>query len=450
MKHKLLIVDDEKNVRIFLTELFHTDGFDTREAASGADALAVVEEWEPEVILLDLNLPDTTGEELIKPIKSICPVSEIIIITALGTIDNAVSTIKAGAYDFITKPFDMDSISLAVNRCLEYCKLNSENRILRKLQLERKGCQEFIGDSQAIVSIKRKIGKLAHTDVPILITGETGTGKNVLAHQIHYTLNAADSPLVYTNCATLSESLFESELFGHEKGAFTGADSSRTGRVEDADNGTLILDEITEIPYKLQAKLLSFLQDKKFYRVGGRREKQVQVRIIALTNKNLEEEIALGNFRKDLFYRLNVIGFTIPPLRERIGDIPLLTDHFLQSFQLRYGERGGQLTQEQRDIIISKKWPGNTRELKNVLEQAFIYCEGSHLPVDELLADDSTGDDSFSETSMKGLKNQVQIYERKLIIDSLSSRRGNRKETADELGISPRTLQYKLIQYDIE
>jgi DNA-binding NtrC family response regulator len=445
MKHKLLIVDDEKNVRIFLTELFQADGFETRDAASGSEALSLAGDWEPEVILLDLNLPDKTGQELIVPLKSICPHVEIIIITALGTIDNAVSTIKAGAYDFITKPFDVDSITLAVNRCLEHYKLNSENRVLRKLQQERKGCQEFIGDSEAIVSIKRKIGKLAHTDVPVLITGETGTGKNVLAHQIHYTLNPADSPLIYTNCATLSESLFESELFGHEKGAFTGADSSRTGRVEDADNGTLILDEITEIPYNLQAKLLSFLQDKKFYRVGGRREKQVNVRIIALTNKNLEEEISRGNFRKDLFYRLNVIGFEIPPLRERITDIPLLTDHFLQSFQLRYGERGGQLTQNQRDMIISHKWTGNTRELKNVLEQAFIYCEGSHLPIDELLSRES-----FEKSNMKGLKNQVQVYEKKLIISSLAAKGGNRKDTADDLGISLRTLQYKLIQYDIE
>lgn len=444
MNHKLLIVDDEKNVRIFLRELFQADGFKIREAASAGDALAVAEEWQPEIILLDLNLPDKTGLELIKPLKTVCPDVDIIIITALGTIDNAVATIKAGAYDFITKPFDVDSITLAVNRSLEHYKLNSENRIFRKMQKERKGCEDFIGDSETIVAIKRKIEKLVHTDVPILLTGETGTGKNVLAHQIHYTLNAVDSPLVYTNCATLSESLFESELFGYEKGAFTGADSTRSGRVEDADGGTLILDEITEIPYKLQAKLLSFLQDKKFYRVGGRREKHVDIRVIALTNKNLEEEISKGTFRKDLFYRLNVIGFLIPPLRERTGDIPLLTDYFIESFRIRYGERGGELTGIQRDLMLKFSWPGNTRELKNVLEQAFIYCEGTHLPIDELLRDES-----FREPLMKGLKNQVQVYEKKLISETLITNKGNRKSTADALDISLRTLQYKLIQYDI-
>lgn len=444
MNHKLLIVDDEKNVRIFLSELFLAEGFETREAANGEEALLVVGDWMPEIILLDLNLPDKTGLELIGPIKQICPEVEIIIITALGTIDNAVSTIKAGAYDFITKPFDVDSITLAVNRSLEHYNLNNENKILKRRQLERKGCQEFIGESKAIRSIIGKIGKLAQTDVPVLITGETGTGKNVLAHQIHDTLNAPDTPLIYTNCATLSESLFESELFGHEKGAFTGAESSRTGRVEDAHGGTLILDEITEIPYNLQAKLLSFLQDKKFYRVGGRREKQVDIRVIALSNKNLEEEIAAGNFRKDLYYRLNVIGFTIPPIRERPVDIPLLTDYFLESFRIRYGERGGELTPMQRNLLHKYSWPGNTRELKNVLEQAFIYCEGAHLPIDEVLINDG-----YNESSIKDLKTQVQVYEKNLISGVLANHKGNRRDTAEDLHISLRTLQYKLIQYEI-
>lgn len=445
MKHNILIVDDEKNVRIFLTELFHSNEYNTSTAASGKEALGLLEEWEPEVVLLDLNLPDISGLELIEPIKSRCPGAEVIIITALGTIDNAVKTTKAGAYDFITKPFDVDNIVFAVDRCLEHCKLQKENTILKKRQRENKGYQEFIGESESIVSIRKKISKLANTEVPILITGETGTGKNILAHQVHHTLNDIASPLVYTNCATLSDSLFESELFGHEKGAFTGADRNKTGRVEEADNGTLILDEITEIPYNLQAKLLSFLQDKRFYRVGGHKERQVDVRIIALTNKDLEEEISKGTFRKDLYYRLNVIQFDIPPLRERIEDIPLLTDHFLQSFQVRYGERGGQLTPSQKELMLSYSWPGNTRELKNILEQAFIYCEGSHLPMDELL----TGDPA-AVPPMKGLKNQIQVYEKKLIISTLSANKGSRKETAAELGISLRNLHYKLIQYDIE
>jgi DNA-binding NtrC family response regulator len=444
VKHKILIVDDEKNVRAFLRELFRTDEYSTAEAESGKEALFVAGEWQPEIILLDLNLPDTTGLELIKPLKNLCPDVQIVIITALGTIDNAVKTIKAGAYDFITKPFDVDNITVAVDRSLEHYKLQSENRHLRKNQQHCDGYQEFIGQTEPIMNIRNKIQKLMNTEVPILISGETGTGKNILAHQIHYTLSDIKSPHIYTNCATLSESLFESELFGHEKGAFTGADKSKPGRVEEADNGTLILDEITEIPYHLQAKLLSFLQDKKFYRVGGRQEKHVNVRIIALTNKDLEEEISKGTFRKDLYYRLNVIRFNIPPLRERVSDIPLLTEHFLQSFQIKYGERGGLLTTGQKEIMLSYKWPGNTRELKNILEQAFIYCEDTHLPIDELLTDDQ-----MSQTSMKSLKNQIQIYEKKMIINSLFGNKGRRKETAEELGISLRNLHYKLTQYDI-
>jgi DNA-binding NtrC family response regulator len=445
MKHKILIVDDEKNVRIFLRELFRTEEFTTTEAENGKEAMLVAGEWQPEIILLDLNLPDMTGLELIPHLKGLCPDVEIIIITALGTIDNAVKTIKAGAYDFITKPFDVDNILLAVDRSLEHYMLHNENRILRKKQQEYDGYQEFIGQTKPIQSIRNKIPKLINTEVPILITGETGTGKNILAHQIHYSLNNPGTPLVYTNCATLTESLFESELFGHEKGAFTGAEKRKPGRVEEADNGTLILDEITEIPYQQQAKLLSFLQDKKFYRVGGHQEKQVNIRIIALTNKKLEEEITLGKFRKDLYYRLNVISFDIPPLRERVNDIALLTNHFLKTFQVRYGKRGGILTTAQTDLLRSYSWPGNTRELKNVLEQAFIYCEGSHLPIDELLTEE-TGTMPYT----KGLKNQIQVYEKKLIISTLASNKGRRKETADELGISLRNLHYKLAQYDIE
>ncbi len=445
MKHKLLIVDDEKNVRVFLSELFRTDRFEVETAANGAEAVDAARNFQPDVIILDLKLPDANGADLIIPLKKLSEGVEIIIITALGTIDNAVSTIKSGAYDFITKPFDVDSITIAVDRCLDFREVNRENMILKRMQQECNYFQEFIGESPEIKIIKGRIFKLADTDVPVLITGETGTGKNILAHQIHHTLNASTAPLVYVNCATLSETLFESELFGHEKGAFTGAVESKSGRVEDADGGTLILDEISEIPINIQAKLLSFLQDKSFYRVGGRHQKSVHVRIIALTNRKLEEEIEKGTFRKDLFYRLNVIKFDIPPLRERAVDIPLLASHFMKMFNARYGERSAWLNKEQMLQLQRCSWPGNTRELKNILEQAYIYSENGEMKLENI--DEGSSD----KINCSGdLKFQMDAYEKKLILQALSENGGNRASTAEALGISIRTLHYRLNYYDIQ
>ena len=445
MTIKLLIVDDEKNVRIFLSELFNTEEYDVATAENGREALKKSESWQPHIILLDLNLPDSNGVDLIQPLKENCPGAEIIVISALGTVDNAVKTIKAGAYDFITKPFELENVLVTMNRCMEHISLKRENRILKDLKSENPGDSIFKGEDPAIMAIRKKIEKLSGTDVPILITGETGTGKNILATQIHWNLSGKDAPLIYTNCATLSENLFESELFGHEKGSFTGAEKQKKGRVEEAEGGTLVLDEIMEIPYKLQAKLLTFLQDRTFYRVGGHQELKVNTRVIALTNRNPAEEIEKGNFRKDLYYRLNVINFHIPPLRERRGDIALLADHFIDSFTNRYGDRGCRLDDNNRKILTGADWPGNTRELKNTLEQAFIYSEEGRINLVELIHEN----DEQSDDGLK-LKEQLQLEEKKLITASLARCQGSRKKVAEELGISLRNLHYKLSQYDID
>ncbi|MBN2051265.1 MAG: sigma-54-dependent Fis family transcriptional regulator, partial [Spirochaetales bacterium] len=337
MKLSVCIVDDEKNVRLFLKDLLEQEGYEITEAADCAQALKVVEIQKPRIVILDLNLPDGNGIDLIEPMKARSPLSQIIVITALGTVDNAVRSMKLGAFDFITKPFEVESILLSIARAGEYARVSSENAALRIQQKNRIYFEEFIGQSPVIERIKNLILKLVHADVPILITGETGTGKNVLAKQIHFSLSDPDAPVVYTNCSSIPDTLFESELFGHEKGAFTGAQSAKRGRVEEADGGTLILDEISEIPYEVQAKLLDFLQERTFYRIGGTKPYRVNIRIVAISNRNLEEEIEQGRFRKDLFYRLNLIHFHIPPLRDRKEDIPLLVDHFLSVLKRKYG-----------------------------------------------------------------------------------------------------------------
>ncbi len=443
MKRTILVCDDEKNVRTFLGDLLSLEGFAVVEAGSGAEAIEAAQARKPDLCILDLMLPDCIGIDLIPKLKAAHSPMAVVVITAIGTVDNAVLSMKAGAYDFITKPFEVDTILIAVRRAIEFISVNRENTVLRNLHKNRLYFEEFIGECPAILSIKNLIPKLAFADVPILITGETGTGKNVLAKQIHFSLARADAPLIYTNCTTVPATLFESELFGYEKGAFTGAVAQKKGRVELADGGTLLLDEITEIPYEIQAKLLDFLQERSFYRVGGVEPVSVQTRIIALTNKDLKNEIKEGRFRADLFYRLNVIHFTVPPLRERGEDIGLIGEYLLQLLRKKYNCPGLRISEEATRLISSYPWPGNVRELKNVLERAFICAEGDVLEADSLI---------FEETERcactKELREMMDEYEREIILRRLAFFKGNRTQTAQDLGISIRNLQYKLEKYD--
>ena len=446
MKHKILVVDDEPNVRRFFTELLGDDDYTVETAENAAEAKSTALSFLPDIVFLDLKLPDANGLELIKPLKCIDSNPQVIIISALGTVENAVQATHLGAYDFITKPFDIEKITLTLTRCCEYQMLYYENKRLRQYQQDCPLYQEFIGETPVIERIKGRILKLKNTDVPILITGETGTGKNILAKQIHYNIASQTASLVYINCSNISENLFESELFGHEKGAFTGAVGQKKGRLEEAAGGTVILDEITETPYALQAKLLTFLQEKTFFRVGGDKEIRVDTRIIALTNRNLDKEIESGAFRKDLFYRLNVIHFHIPPLRERKDDIVLLCRHFLNLFYNTYGGVRKTLDSPGFNYLKNHPWPGNTRELKNLLERAYIYSDGEILVVDELHDEmefpvDETG---------TGLKQQMQSIEKQKIISALTAQKGNRKQTAEYLKISLRNLQYKIAEYKID
>ena len=403
MKHKIMIVDDEPNVRLFLTDLLRGEDYQIETAENGSLAVKKGRKFLPDIIFLDLMLPDANGLDLIKTLKAIESFPQIIIISALGTVENAVNATRLGAYDFITKPFDIDKIIMTLKRCCEYQLLYRENQLLKEYCQDMPVFQEFIGETTEINKIKRRILKLKNTDVPILITGETGTGKNVLAKQIHHTISKENSPLVYINCSNISENLFESELFGHEKGSFTGAVERKKGRIEEAEGGTVILDEISEIPYSLQAKLLTFLQEKTFFRVGGCKEYRVNTRIIALSNCDLIQEIENNRFRKDLFYRLAVIHFIIPPLRERKEDIVLLCRHFLNVFNKVYGGKKKKLDSIGFEYLKNQSWQGNTRELKNVLERAYIYTDGEILSVEDYSKDvsNSINDDNGLKQPLK-------------------------------------------------
>jgi DNA-binding NtrC family response regulator len=441
---KILICDDEANVRVFLKDLLVLEGFSVVEAESGATALDSVARDKPDLCILDLMLPDCNGVELLPRLKAASPSLAVIVITALGTIDNAVLSMKAGAYDFITKPFDVDTILMSVKRALDFIVVSRENTVLWNLHKNRIYFEDFIGDCQQIQAIRNLIPKLAYADVPILITGDTGTGKNVLAKQIHFTLSAAEAPLIYVNCSSIPATLFESELFGHEKGSFTGAASQKKGRVELAHGGTLLLDEITEIPFEIQAKLLDFLQERTFYRVGGVTPVTVDIRIIALTNKNLQEEIKSGKFRKDLYYRLNVIHFNIPPLRERGADVILISGYLLSLLRRKYNSSTIRISEQAIGLIGAYAWPGNVRELKNALERAFICADGDVIEANALnLEEQEHG------VVKRRIKDMIDEFERDVILRRLSFFKGSRTQTAQDLGISIRNLQYKLEKYDI-
>lgn len=444
MIKKILVCDDEANVRVFLKDLLVLEGFAVVEAESGALALDSAARDKPDLCILDLMLPDCNGVELLPRLKAASPTMAVIVITALGTIDNAVLSMKAGAYDFITKPFDVDTILMSVKRALDFISVSRENTVLWNLHKNRIYFEDFIGECQQIQAIRNLIPKLAYADVPILITGETGTGKNVLAKQIHFTLSAAEAPLIYVNCSSIPATLFESELFGHEKGSFTGAASQKKGRVELAHGGTLLLDEITEIPFEIQAKLLDFLQERTFYRVGGVSPVKVDIRIIALTNKNLQEEIKSGKFRKDLYYRLNVIHFSIPALRERGSDVVLISEYLLSLLRRKYNTPTIHISEQALGLIRAYAWPGNVRELKNALERAFICADG-----DEIEASALNLEEQEHGVVKRGLKDMMDEFERDVILRRLSFFKGNRTQTAQDLGISIRNLQYKLEKYDI-
>jgi len=446
---KILIVDDEPLMQDFLLEALSRRKYQVDLADNGTTALHKIKAGKYDLIITDIRMPDVSGMEILKTAKGISPDMGVIMITAYGTIKNAVEAMKQGAYDYITKPFSVDEIELVVDKFFEYRRLVDENKYLRSELGRKYGVDNIIGKSPKMRKIFETIDMVAQSKATVLIQGPSGTGKELIARAIHFKSPRRNKPFIKTNCAALPEGLVESELFGHEKGAFTGAIKTTKGRFELANGGTLLLDEIGEMGPNLQAKLLRVLQEGEFEKVGSSETVKVDVRIIATTNKDLKKEVEKGNFREDLYYRLNVVPIYLPPLRERKEDIPLLVEHFLRKYSEENGKLIEGISRDALQILIDYDWPGNVRELENVIERAVVMSKEKVLSPKHF----SFGDfeavpqpQRLDLTKNKTLKD----LEREFILKTLAEQGGNRSKTAEILGISVRTLRNKLKEYKKE
>jgi nitrogen regulation protein NR(I) len=457
---KVLIVDDEPQIRRILMILLTDNGLEVAEAESGEQALAVSREFRPDVALLDVSMPGLDGLALLRELLSIHSSLDCIMMTAYGTIRSAVEAMKSGAFDYLTKPFDNDELLLIVNRALEMRRLSREIEDLRDELSSRYGFNEIIGISPKLQAIFRKMAKVASLDTTVLIEGESGTGKELVARAIHRRSNRSNNPFVAVNCGAIPQSLFEAEFFGHEKGAFTDARELRIGRFEQAQGGTIFLDEIGELPLEAQVKLLRALQDREVTRLGGRSPIKVDVRLIAATNVDLQMAVESGRFREDLYWRLNVVKLIMPSLRERREDIPLIIDHMFERFKRELGLDVRSIAPEARQLLELYDWPGNVRELENTICSAVIMCETGVIKMQDLPARlrgevgadrrsaGGTGDIS-KMTLHEAVKEAVERIEKIVITSRLAEMHGNRTATADSLGISRKTLFNKMRQYGL-
>jgi two-component system, NtrC family, nitrogen regulation response regulator NtrX len=447
----ILIVDDEESIRESLKGILDDEGFKTYFARDGEEAIGRVREENPDLVLLDIWMPGMDGIETLRRIRELSPDQLIIMMSGHGTIETAVKATKLGAHDFIEKPLSLEKVLLCIQNAMRVGQLVAENRTL-KAKLARE--HEMIGDSPPIRRLKHQIAIAAPTSGWVLITGENGTGKELVARAIHFLSKRRDKPFVEVNCAAIPEDLIESELFGHEKGAFTGATALRRGKFDQAHEGTLFLDEIGDMSLKTQAKVLRILQEHKFERVGGNRTIEVDVRVIAATNKDLEEEIRLGAFREDLFYRLNVLLFHVPPLRERLEDIPLLANHFLQFFCAKECRESKILSPEAMEAMTSYTWPGNVRELKNIIERLVIMTPEiliaeQNLP-SRLVSSRTTTRSGVSAGDASSFREARDEFEKEFILQKLEENDWNISRTAEAIEIERSNLHRKIKSYGIE
>lgn len=449
MEKRILVVDDDILMKEFLNETLTRKKYSVDLASSGEEALQMMRGREYDVILSDIRMQQIGGIEVLKSTKSILPDAKVILMTAYATVENAVEAMKLGAFDYIMKPFSADAIELLIERALEHKRLLFENKLLKSQVAGQYRFENIIGKCPQMQKTFEMVDVVADSKATVLITGESGTGKELIAKAIHYNSPRKDNPFIKINCAALPENLVESELFGHEKGAFTGAIRQTRGRFELADGGTLLLDEISEISFGLQAKLLRVLQEREFERVGSGEPIQVDVRIVSTSNQNIPELIKKGKFRGDLFYRLNVIPIHLPPLRERKEDIPLLAEHFLRLYNKENKRSVENISEEAYQLFLNYDWPGNVRELENYIERALILAKGKTLTVAEF-----PRELALRETKAHGENIEVgcSIHEaeKKLILKTLDFQGGNRTKAADVLGISTRTLRNKLQEYGLK
>ena len=440
---RLLIVDDDDAIRLSLVAAFKNI-FEIKDASGGREAIAILGDWIPDVILLDQRMLDMDGLETLDHIKDIDPDIPVVMITAYGTVAEAVKAMQHGALDYIQKPYDIERVRLVVNRA---ASIGAMKRELSELKGEI-NVLGMVGASDAMKQVFSTIQEFAPTDLNILITGPTGVGKEMAAKAIHFKSTRRQGPFIAINLAAIPENLMESELFGYEKGAFTGAATSKAGKVELADSGTLFLDEIGDMDRVLQAKLLRFLETRTVERLGSISYRQVDVRLVSATNRDLVNEVDTGAFREDLFYRLNTVCINIPPLRERLEDIPLLTNHFISRYNRRFNKDIQGVSQEVMDLFLSLPWRGNVRELMHTIEFAVARCKTSTITRQDLPEHVSIVDTSPA-TNSSGLVEAVENLEKQMIQSALMSTGNNRTRAASILGISLRTLQYKLKKYNM-
>jgi two-component system NtrC family response regulator len=450
--YSILIVDDEDAQRSILKGYLEKKGYKIFSASSGIEGINAVQNNLIDIVLSDFKMPDKTGLEVLEAVKKINPEISFVILTAYGTIENAVKAMRLGAFDYISKPVDLDELDLMIERIIEHKNLKSEIQILKNQLKEKFKIDSFISHSPKMEDILSLAVRAADSKATILITGESGTGKEVLAKSIHYVSPRKEKPFVAVNIPALPETLLESELFGHEKGAFTGADKAKKGRFEFADGGTIFLDEIGDIPINLQVKLLRVLQEHQIERVGSSENIDIDVRIIAATHQNLEQKIKEGTFREDLFYRLNIVSLNIPPLRERREDILPLIDHFIEKYAKENNRNKLSLSKEAIDSLVKYNFPGNVRELENIIERAVVLSRNEAITLNDLpnVVKGFKAENEISQIQSGNLIDQVEELEKKLIFDALSNANGNQSQAGRILGLTERNLRYKMQKYGIK
>jgi DNA-binding NtrC family response regulator len=440
---RILVVDDQEMMRDSLAATLAREGHEIVAATDGPGAINRLQSGRFDLLISDLKMPKMTGIELLAEARRLRPDMPVVLMTAFATVQTAVEAMKLGAYDYIQKPFDGDEIKILVERTLEHNRLKLENQALRQMT-ELNAPRALVGSCEAMNEIRKTIERVAKSNATVLIRGESGTGKEIVARAIHAASERADRPMLAVNCAALSENLLESELFGHEKGAFTGADRLRRGRFELADGGTLLLDEISEIAQSLQAKLLRVLQENQFERVGSSLTQQVDVRVIATTNRDLEQDVVEGRFRRDLFYRLNVVPIELPPLRSRIDDVPDLCRHFLHQMAKRENKPFRHIEPEAIRLLQKYRWPGNIRELQNIIERAGVLEMDAGVVRASTIEPWLRGADPTSSAAQSLAGKPLADIEKQVILSTLEQFKGHRIKTATALGIGVRTLGMKL------
>jgi two-component system response regulator AtoC len=479
-QRSVLVVDDEQDIRALLKDLLSQEGYAVRVAKSGAEAIEAIGKNLPDLVMMDVQLPDQDGIGVLRQLKREHPELEVIVMTAFGGSSTAIKAMEHGAYDYVTKPFEIDDLLATLNRVFEHADMSSEVSALRlelgKREAER---ERIVGSSKPMLEVFKLIGKVAPSEATVLITGESGTGKELIAEALHRASKRNPHPLVKVSCAALPETLLETELFGHEKGSFTGAMAMRKGRFETANKGTIFLDEIGEMTLGTQTKLLRILQEREFERIGSNVPIKIDIRVITATNRNLADEVARNKFREDLYYRLNVIHIHMPPLRDRKDDIPLLVEHFLVKYRHAPGAIPTMITEEALRQLVEYDWPGNVRELENAIERAVVLSRGNpitmeHVPFadsrdsrdrarlarrratldeeDEQLdaeASGAGGEGAGGNGHEGSFKDRVSTLERQLIKEALDRAGGNRTKAADELGIYRRLLYAKIKEYGL-